>query len=46
MENVKIDVDKNKIISILDGWIEYIETEREKIIKMKNIPSKKNKEEA
>ena len=33
------NVDKNKMISILDDWIRYLQEEREKIMKMKNIPS-------
>jgi len=32
------DVNKNKIIDVLSEWIRYLTEEREKIMKMTNIP--------
>ena len=44
LNNDDHDVDKNKILSILDGWIAHIQVEKEKIMKMKNTPANNKKE--
>jgi len=39
------DVNKNKIIDVLSEWIRYLTEEREKIMKMTNIPSTPKQED-
>ena len=40
LDNEDHDINKNKIIDILGDWIDYLSEEREKIMMMKNKPSK------
>ena len=39
LDNEDHDVDKNKILKILDEWIKYLQDERHKIMMMKNKPT-------
>ena len=39
------DVNKNKIIDVLSEWIRYLTEERDKIMKMTNIPSTPKQED-
>jgi hypothetical protein len=39
------DVNKNKIVDVLNDWIQYLTEEREKIMKMTNIPSTPKQED-
>ena len=36
LDNDDHDVDKNKIIKVIDEWIKYLQETREKIIKMRS----------
>ena len=39
LDNEDLDVNKNKIISTLTTWIEYLEEERQKIMMLKDRPT-------
>ena len=38
LDNEDLDINKNKIISTLTTWIEYLEEERQKIMMLKDKP--------
>ena len=40
LDNEDLEVDKNKILSILSDWIEYLSDERHKIMMLKDRPVK------
>ena len=39
LDNEDLEVDKNKILSILSDWIEYLSDERHKIMMLKDKPT-------
>ena len=39
------DVNKNKVVDVMSDWIRYLTEEREKIMKMTNIPSTPKQED-
>ena len=39
LDNEDLDINKNKIISTLTTWIEYLEEERQKIMMLKDKPT-------
>ena len=43
LDNDDHDVSKNHIIETLDGWIEYLQEERQKIMLMRSGPIKEEK---
>ena len=44
LDNEHYDVDKNKIIGLIDEWIQWLEETKLKIMKMKDIDPEQEKE--
>ena len=44
LDNEDHDVDKNKIIKLIDEWVQWLEETKTKIMMMKDIDPKKIKE--